>query len=45
VREALTALGYGAEEIRDAMRQMTSATDSETMLRDALTLLGARRAG
>jgi Holliday junction DNA helicase RuvA len=45
VREALTALGYGAEEIRDAMRQMTSASDSETMLRDALALLGARRAG
>ena len=45
VREALTALGYGAEEIRDAMRQLSSATDSETMLRDALALLGARRAG
>ncbi len=45
VREALTALGYGAEEIRDTMRQMSTATDSETMLRDALALLGARRAG
>jgi Holliday junction resolvasome RuvABC DNA-binding subunit len=45
VREALTALGYGVEEIRDAMRQMTSATDSEAMLRDALAMLGARRAG
>lgn len=45
VREALTALGYGTEEIRDTMRQMSTATDSETMLRDALALLGARRAG
>lgn len=45
VREALTALGYGAEEIRDTMRQMSNAADSETMLRDALAVLGARRAG
>jgi Holliday junction DNA helicase RuvA len=44
VREALMALGYAPEEIRDAMRQMSSAEDSEVMLRDALTLLGARRA-
>jgi Holliday junction DNA helicase RuvA len=45
VREALAALGYGVEEVRDAMRQLSSADDSETMLRDALALLGARRAG
>ena len=45
VREALAALGYGAEEIRETMRQMDSASDPETMLRDALALLGARRAG
>ncbi len=45
VREALTALGYGVDEVRDAMRQLSSADDSETMLRDALALLGARRAG
>ena len=45
VREALAALGYGAEEIRETMRQMDSANDPETMLRDALALLGARRAG
>ncbi len=45
VREALTALGYGAEEIRDTMRQLNTADDSESMLRDALALLGARRAG
>lgn len=45
VREALAALGYGAEEIRDTMRQLASGGDSESMLRDALALLGARRAG
>jgi len=45
VRDALTALGYGPEEIRDTMRLLVSASDSETMLRDALALLGARRAG
>jgi Holliday junction DNA helicase RuvA len=45
VRDALTALGYGPDEIRDTMRLLVSASDSETMLRDALALLGARRAG
>lgn len=45
VREALAALGYGADEIRDTMRQLPSAQDPENMLRDALALLGARRAG
>ena len=45
VREALAALGYGTDEIRDAMRQLSSAQDPENMLRDALALLGARRAG
>jgi Holliday junction DNA helicase RuvA len=45
VREALTALGYATEEIRDTMRQLNTADDSESMLRDALALLGARRAG
>jgi Holliday junction DNA helicase RuvA len=45
VREALTALGYGSDEIRDTMRQLAGAEDSESMLRDALALLGARRAG
>jgi Holliday junction DNA helicase RuvA len=44
VREALAALGYGPEEVRDAMRQISSAENSEVMLRDALALLGARRA-
>jgi Holliday junction DNA helicase RuvA len=45
VREALTALGYGVEEIRDTMRQISSTEGTESMLRDALALLGARRAG
>lgn len=45
VREALTALGYGVEEIRDTMRQISSSEGTESMLRDALALLGARRAG
>ncbi|MCE2735278.1 MAG: Holliday junction branch migration protein RuvA [Acidimicrobiaceae bacterium] len=45
VREALTALGYGADEIRDTMRQLSSSEGTEAMLRDALALLGARRAG
>jgi Holliday junction resolvasome RuvABC DNA-binding subunit len=45
VREALTALGYGTEEIRDTMRQLSSSEGTEAMLRDALALLGARRAG
>lgn len=45
VREALTALGYGIDEIRDTMRQLSSSEGTESMLRDALSLLGARRAG
>lgn len=45
VREALTALGYGADEVRETMRQLQGADDPEAMLRDALALLGARRAG
>lgn len=45
VRDALTSLGYGHEEVRDVMRQLDTASDSESMLRDALAVLGARRAG
>lgn len=45
VREALAALGYGADEIRDVVRQLSNDSDSASMLRDALALLGARRAG
>ena len=44
VREALTGLGYGPEEIRDALRELPSTSDASTLLRDALKLLGAKRA-
>jgi holliday junction DNA helicase RuvA len=46
VREALAGLGYGAEEIRDAVRELHGDGDGDaaTMLRDALKLLGAKRA-
>jgi len=44
VRDALTGLGYGSEEIRDALRELPSGADSETLLRDALKSLGARHA-
>ena len=44
VMEALAGLGYGADEIRDAVRQLPSDGDAATMLRDALKLLGANRA-
>ena len=44
VREALIGLGYGTDEIRDVLRNIGSASDAESLLRDALTTLGARRA-
>jgi Holliday junction DNA helicase RuvA len=44
VREALTGLGYGSEEIREALRELPTDADSATLLRDALKSLGARRA-
>ncbi len=44
VREALLGLGYGEMEIRDAMRDLPGDGDSATLLRDALKLLGAKRA-
>ena len=44
VREALVGLGYGHDEIRDALRELDSASDAERLLRDALNLLGSRRA-
>jgi Holliday junction DNA helicase RuvA len=44
VREALAGLGYGPEEIRDALRDLPERDDPATLLRDALKLLGARRA-
>lgn len=44
VREALTGLGYGPEEIREALREVTAGEDPAEVLRDALKVLGARRA-
>ena len=44
VRDALSQLGYSTEEIREVLRDLPVAQDSSTMLRDALKLLGARRA-
>jgi Holliday junction DNA helicase RuvA len=45
VREALAGLGYGDTEIREALRELPAGSDSATLLRDALQMLGARRAG
>ena len=44
VREALSGLGYASEEIREAMRELPDSASAEDLLRDALRLLGARRA-
>jgi holliday junction DNA helicase RuvA len=44
VREALAGLGYGPEEIREAMRELPESASAEALLRDALRLLGVRRA-
>ena len=44
VREALTGLGYGSDEVRDVLRDLSADTDSASLLREALKSLGARRA-
>jgi Holliday junction DNA helicase RuvA len=50
VREALAGLGYAPEEIRETLREVAAASgesapaDASALLRDALKLLGARRA-
>ena len=44
VREALSGLGYGPDEIRDTIRELPTDSDASSLLRDALKLLGARRA-
>lgn len=44
VREALVGLGYAHDEIRDTLRELDASLDAERLLRDALNLLGARRA-
>ena len=45
MREALSNLGYADTEIRDALRELPHGEDASALLRDALKLLGARRAG
>ncbi|CAN5457893.1 Holliday junction branch migration protein RuvA [soil metagenome] len=44
VREALTGLGYAPEEIREALRELPTDGDASALLRDALKVLGAKRA-
>jgi Holliday junction DNA helicase RuvA len=44
VREALAGLGYGPEEVRDALRELDTTAAAPSLLRDALKLLGAKRA-
>jgi Holliday junction DNA helicase RuvA len=46
LREALLGLGYGNDEIRDVMSELSPSEDMalERTLRDALAILGARRA-
>ncbi|MEZ5258850.1 MAG: Holliday junction branch migration protein RuvA [Ilumatobacteraceae bacterium] len=44
VREALTGLGYGTEEIRDALVELPPSNDPSELLRAALKTLGAKRA-
>ncbi len=44
VRDALAGLGYGTDEIREVLRELPTGADSSTLLRDALRMLGARRA-
>ena len=45
VREALLGLGYTEGEIREVLRELPSQESAETLLRDALQMLGVRRAG
>lgn len=42
VREALTALGYGPDEIRSVLRQLPPEGTTAQLLRQALTRLGPR---
>jgi Holliday junction resolvasome RuvABC DNA-binding subunit len=44
VRDALAGLGYDDTEIRAVLRELTLSDDAATMLREALSLLGVRRA-
>jgi Holliday junction DNA helicase RuvA len=44
VREALSGLGYGTDEIRDVLRDLPAGAGAADLLRDALKVLGAKRA-
>ncbi|MFZ9706649.1 MAG: Holliday junction branch migration protein RuvA [Ilumatobacteraceae bacterium] len=44
VRDALAGLGYDESEIRAVLREITITADAAAMLREALSMLGARRA-
>ncbi|MFM8856848.1 MAG: Holliday junction branch migration protein RuvA, partial [Actinomycetota bacterium] len=44
VRQALSSLGYSEAEIRDAMRGIDPHASSSDLLREALRVLGVRRA-
>jgi len=44
VREALAGLGYAPEEIRDVLRELPAEAEAPVLLRDALKMLGAKRA-
>ena len=44
VREALTGLGYGADEIREVLRELPTDGDAATLLREALRHLAMQRA-
>jgi Holliday junction DNA helicase RuvA len=44
VREALSGLGYGPEEIRDVLREAGGAGDASTLLRESLQRLAVSRA-
>jgi Holliday junction DNA helicase RuvA len=44
VREALAGLGYAPEEIRDVLRELPANAEASVLLRDALKMLGAKRA-
>ena len=41
----LSNLGYADGEIREALRELPPGDNASALLRDALKLLGARRAG
>ena len=44
VREALIGLGYGAEEVREVLRDLPPDAAASDLLREALGVLGARHA-